>query len=71
MKYTTHRIIGMYNFTTVDGKYLRTCYSPKQIAHMYCFDAIDENNSLRVILAREVDFRSFEYMQNGAYSPAA
>jgi hypothetical protein len=38
---------------------------------MYCFDAIDENNNLRVILAREVDFRSFEYMQNGAYSPAA
>ncbi len=71
MKYTTNRIIGMYTFTTTEGKTLRTCYSPKQIAYMYCFDAIDENNNLRVILSREVDFKSFEYMQNGAYSPAA
>lgn len=64
MKYTTTRIKGMYSFATTAGNFFRTLYSPKEIAQMYCFDAIDEWNNLRVILSKDVDFRSFEFMQN-------
>ncbi len=29
---------------------------------MYCFDAIDEQGNLKVILTGQVDFKSFEYI---------
>lgn len=71
MKYTTTRINGMYSFATCAGDFFRTLYSPKQIAAMYCFDAIDDNDNLKMVLAREVDFTSFEYLQNLTRSSAA
>ncbi len=71
MKYTTTRINGMYNFATTAGNFFRTIYSPKQIAHMYCFDAIDEWDNLRVVLSKDVDFQSFEFLQNIPRSSAA
>jgi len=71
MRYTTNRVFGMYSFATTAGNFLRTLYSPKQIANMYCFDAIDDNNNLKVVLAREVDFTSFEFLQNLTRSSAA
>lgn len=61
----------MYSFATTAGHFFRTLYSPRQIAGMYCFDAIDDNNNLKVVLAREVDFTSFEYLQNLAHNSAA
>ncbi|QHT70951.1 hypothetical protein GXP67_32045 [Rhodocytophaga rosea] len=63
MRYTTNRVHGMYSFATSAGNSLRTLYSPRQIANMYCFDAIDDKNNLRVVLSRDVDFTSFEYLQ--------
>ncbi len=62
MHYTLHRIRGLYCFTLLTGENYRTRFSPKAIAGMYCFDAIDEQGNLKVILTGQVDFKSFEYI---------
>jgi hypothetical protein len=71
MQYTTTRINGLYSFATIAGVFFRTRYSPKKIAQMYCFDAIDEWGNLRVVLSDDVDFRSFEFMPNIHHSSVA
>jgi hypothetical protein len=63
MNYTTTRIHGLYSFTLLTGEAYRTTYSPKEISQLYCFDAIDKEGNLKVILTADVNFKSFEYIE--------
>ena len=63
MYYTTTRLEGFYCFLHISGKTFRTRFSPREIAHRYCFDAMDEKGQLKVVLTEEVDFKTFEYIR--------
>ncbi len=63
MNYSTTRIHGLYSFTLLTGEAYRTTYSPKQLSLMYCFDAIDKEGNLKILLTADVNFKSIEFIQ--------
>ncbi|GGD45880.1 hypothetical protein GCM10011514_07330 [Emticicia aquatilis] len=52
----------MYKFLTKKGLVFKTEYSPKEISKFYHFDAFDSKANRFVILTKDVDFKTFEYI---------
>ncbi len=63
MQCTTSRFAGLYLFRLMNGKTLRTRFSPREISCRYLFMALDERGNVRVVLSEEVDFKTFEYVR--------
>jgi hypothetical protein len=53
----------MYKFSTKKGVVFTTEYSPKEISKFYHFDAFDSKGNRFVIQTKNVDFKTFEYIE--------
>ncbi|HEX8530858.1 MAG TPA: hypothetical protein VF646_12590 [Cytophagales bacterium] len=61
MQCTTTRSNGLYFFRMLDGRTLRTSFSPREISGYGLFAALDERGNVKVVLTEQVDFASFRY----------
>ena len=61
MQCTTTRFSDLYVFQLLDGKTLRTSFSPREISGYGLFAALDERGYVKIVLTEQVDFASFRY----------
>ncbi len=61
MQCITTRSNELYFFRMLDGRTLRTSFSPREISSYGLFAALDERGNVKVVLTEQVDFSSFRY----------